>query len=124
MHRPVLLLVLWDQIQRVLCLQPMQAGVDFLRRFPVDFLSEDMPMNGKNIWGLLFAGISAIAGVIVIVNMGKTQGTTTNVFPPLNTPDATPSIASTADTQTAAQPDVTTSTQGVSKLPVQPVYVV
>jgi hypothetical protein len=79
---------------------------------------------GKNVWGLLFAGLSAIVGVITIVRMNQTQQPTTNVFPPLNTGDAIPGVASTADTQTASTPNVTTSTQGVSKLPVQPVYVV
>lgn len=80
---------------------------------------------GKNIWGLLFAGVSAITGVVVIMRMqSSNQAPTTNVFPPLNTPESTPSIASTVDSQTAATPDVTTSTQGVSRLPVQPVYIV
>jgi hypothetical protein len=80
---------------------------------------------GSKVWGLLFAAVSAITGVVVIVQMNR-QGNNaaTNIFPPLNTGDATPSVASTSDTQTAASPNVTTSTQGVSKLPVQPIYTV
>jgi hypothetical protein len=81
-------------------------------------------MDKKNIWGLLFAGLSAVVGVITIVRMGKQQGTVTNNFPPLNTPDATPTVAAPADASTASTPNVTTSTQGVSTLPVYPAYTV
>ena len=79
---------------------------------------------GKNVWGLFFAGLSAVVGVVTIIKMNHNQQPVTNIFPPLNTDGGTPQIASTADTDTAASPNVTTSTQGVSKLPVQPVYVV
>lgn len=80
--------------------------------------------KGKDVWGLLFAAVSAIAGIIAIASMRKQQPSVTNVFPPLNTNDGTPSVASSVDTNTASQPNVTTSTQGVSTLPVQPIWTV
>lgn len=46
----------------------------------------------KNAWGILFAGISSLTGILYILHERTKQNVqpVTNVFPPLNTPDPTP----------------------------------
>jgi hypothetical protein len=50
----------------------------------------------KNPWGIVFAGISAIAGILYILHSRQQNiAPVTNIFPPLNTPDSTTSDAET-----------------------------
>jgi hypothetical protein len=77
-------------------------------------------------WDYVFAGVSAIAG-LYILKLQRTQASagTTNVFPPLNTPDTASSDAETgvdADTGTTATSQGTTQTKPT--LTPYPVYLV
>lgn len=40
-------------------------------------------MNKDNAWGLVFAGIAALSGLVYILRSGKDGGTVINNFPPL-----------------------------------------
>jgi|HubBroStandDraft_1064217.scaffolds.fasta_scaffold803035_3 hypothetical protein len=46
----------------------------------------------KNLWGYIFAGVSAIAGIVYLVNEHNNPSVApvTNVFPPINNQDPTP----------------------------------
>lgn len=68
----------------------------------------------RDVWGYLFAGVSALAGIVYLyqAHNEQSQAPVTNVFPPLNTGDPTP--ASTGD------PLPTQSNANNSTLAVQP----
>lgn len=40
-------------------------------------------MKSENAWGLVFAGIAALSGLVYILRSGKDGGTVINNFPPL-----------------------------------------
>lgn len=77
----------------------------------------------KDVWGYVFAGLSAAAGIAYVVQ-ARSQGSqhVTNVFPPLNTSDPSSDITDQLPTSVN---DNTGSTQSTNPGPVPyPVYLV
>lgn len=73
-------------------------------------------MNKDNVWGYLFAGVSALAGIIYLIQAyrGGQDSGVTNVFPPLNAPAY--AVPGTEGVQATSTP-LPGSTTGVTQPP-------
>jgi hypothetical protein len=79
-----------------------------------------------NVWGYLFAGVSALAGIIYLIQAtrGNQGNGTTNVFPPLNAPQyAIPGTEGVSPTN-ATLPGATEGAQNPNAIPTYAAYLV